>query len=35
MAIRGRRAQEANVQVITGEMHQVGTGLGAAHAAAA
>ena len=35
MAIRGRRAQEANVQVITGEMHQVGTGLGEAHAAAA
>jgi len=35
MAIRGRRAQEANVRVITGEMHQVGTGLGKAHAAAA
>jgi hypothetical protein len=35
MAIRGRRAQVANVRVITGEMHQVGSGLGAAHAAAA
>jgi hypothetical protein len=35
MAIRGRRAQERNVQIITGEMHKVGTGLGEAHAAAA
>jgi hypothetical protein len=35
MAIRGRRLQEANVQIITGEMHQVGSGLGATHAAAA
>jgi hypothetical protein len=34
MAIRGRRAQERNVQIITGEMHKVGTGLGEAHAAA-
>lgn len=35
MAIRERRKQETYLRMITGEIHQVGSGLGEAHAAAA